>query len=347
MKSSSLRSRSVALHVESLEERRVLSTASYVSALYPTLLHRPADAAGVATWSNLIDQGALSPLQVATAFTSSAEFRSNLVVTDYQQLLGRTPQAGEIAGWLNALGNGLPETELASVFQGSAEYFQNHGDTNAGWLTGVYQDELGRAPDAGGEAAWLTALQNGLPRQAAAATIAVSTEALMRVVTAGYQSVLGRDADALGLAAWTAGLARGLPPSQLLAALASSPEFISAKGGLNGSQPGGTPATGNDFEPGTDGAPVVILPSDTGTTTTVTPVDTTTGDTCTVDSSTSDNCSTGYDCTTDTTDPSVDPGTDNTDTSNTVTPDNSSPAPADNTTPDTSSVDPSSPDLTA
>jgi hypothetical protein len=320
--SSSSRARSVLLQVESLEERRVLSTAAYVSALYTTLLHRAPDAAGVASWASLIDQGALSPAQVTSDFTTSAEFRTNLIEADYQQLLGRTPQPPEVAYWLTGLENGLPEGELASLFQGSAEYFQNHGGTAAGWLAGVYQDDLGRAPDAAGEATWLAGLQNGLPRQMVAAEIAASPEALARVVTAAYQNVLGRDPDPQGLAGWTASLARGLPPSQMLAAFAASPEFINAQGGLGKGQSGGTPSSGNDFQPGTDITPVVILPVDTGTVITsggeVTPIDTSCSDATPVDTSSSDDTCAVCDCCNDTTDPPVtppvDPGTDSSDT---------------------------------
>jgi hypothetical protein len=246
-RSSSFRTRSVALSVEALEERRVLSTASYVTSLYTTLLQRSPAPAEVAYWEGQINDAGVSPAQVATDFTTSAEFRTNLIEADYQHLLGRTPAAPEVSYWLNTLQQGLPEQQMTTLFLASSEYYQNHGNTPTGWVDAVYQDELGRAADPAGEAYWVAGLQQGMPRQAAAAALVSSPEALANVVNAAYVNVLGRAPDPQGLAYWTGSLISGLTPSQLKAVLASSAEFINAQGGLDAPAPAPSPdpPTGN------------------------------------------------------------------------------------------------------
>jgi hypothetical protein len=220
------------LKVESLEDRCLPSSSSYVSALYTGLLERPGSDAEVAGWVAQLD-GGVPPAALTTAFTTSPEFLTNLVEADYQAFLQRTPTPVEVQGWLNQLENGLSPQQLEASFLGSAEFFALHGNNDASWLEGVYQSLLGRDAGSADQAVWLPQLQGGLSLPSAASQIVHSSEAAAREVAAAYEQLLGRAPDAAGLAYWVGQLAQGLTPAQLDAQLAASAEFINLHGSLD------------------------------------------------------------------------------------------------------------------
>jgi len=232
----------VRLQVEALEDRYVLSTTSYVNALYTDLLHRPGSPGEVAGWAAQIDNG-LPPVQATAAFTSSAEFLSNLVRADYQLFLQRQPLPTETQGWVSQLQNGLGEQQLQATFLGSAEFYAIHANDNGTWLKAVYQSVLGRGPGSDESTFWIGQLQTGLSRQQAALQIVTSPEANARLVTAAYEQLLGHAPDAGGLVFWSNQLAQGLAPSHLVSLIASTPEFINIQGGLGSGAQGGAPDT--------------------------------------------------------------------------------------------------------
>ena len=121
------------------------------------------------------------------------------------------------------------------------------------FVTTLYRDVLGRAPDAAGLAAWVGLMDVGMPPAAVFAGFEFSAEhaALIRLgdappVTAAYafadaireaqrdaavatlyRDVLGREPDAPGFAFWSAALARGRSILAVAAALVDSPEASS------------------------------------------------------------------------------------------------------------------------
>jgi hypothetical protein len=226
------RPRQAGLQVEALEDRLVPSTAAYVNALYVDLLGRPAGATESAGWVQEINAG-VSPAQVALAITQSTEFRTDVVVRDYQALLGRPASAQEAASWVAAFGPGFNSRTLEASILGSNEFFARAGGTASSFVTAVFQDVLGRSPSAADLTFW--------SQQAAAGTTAValdilgSPEANARLITQEYASLLGRLPDSAGLGNFLTALGSGLSPEQFIAGLAGSPEFIglTSQGGLN------------------------------------------------------------------------------------------------------------------
>jgi hypothetical protein len=229
--------RSPPLQVERLEDRCLLSSSAYVSALYQGILHRAPSAGEVTGWVDALNSGA-SPSEVALSFTTSQEYRANLITTDYQFFLGRKPSAAEIGGWQAALQAGLGENQLQAAFLGSNEFFADHGSAVNSWMDAVYKHVLGRPVEPAGLAFWSAELQAGMPRETVALDILLSPEGLGRLVTAAYQNLLGRAPDPAGLSGWVAQLQEGLAPSEFLADLAGSPEFIALAGGLDTVNPG-------------------------------------------------------------------------------------------------------------
>jgi Domain of unknown function (DUF4214) len=225
----------VRLRLEALEDRCVPSATQYVEALYSDLLHRTGSSAEVAGFVQLIRQG-VTAQQVASAFTSSPEFRTNVITGFYQNLLGRTPAASEVQFWLGQMAAGLPEDLVEARFLGSNEFLAKAGGTFQNWLGAVYRDVLGRGVDPTGQGVWTNALLGGATLPAIALSILRSSESDARIIGQDYRALLRRPPDATGQAFWAIQLTAGLTEAVFQAHVASSPEYIGlvAGGDLGG-----------------------------------------------------------------------------------------------------------------
>ena len=115
----------------------------------------------------------------------------------------------------NAVGAGPFSSLSPSVLPGSLYRF----------VTRMYQDLLGRAPDPAGLTSWVTALQRGTSRLTVANAITSSPEYRSILITQSYQRYLGRTPDAAGLASWLSALNRGTTITRMEAGLLASPEY--------------------------------------------------------------------------------------------------------------------------
>jgi V8-like Glu-specific endopeptidase len=82
----------------------------------------------------------------------------------YQAALGRIPDLAGLEGWKGVLDNGAQTIDqIANQFIGSAEFTARYGSalTNTQFVTALYQNVLGRAPDPVGLAGWVGALNSG------------------------------------------------------------------------------------------------------------------------------------------------------------------------------------------
>src|SRR5438132_700743 len=168
---------------------------------------------------------------VANAFTHSDEYFGDLIANDYQLFLGRTASPAEIAGWVNAMQLGMTDEQVMAAFAGSPEFYQHAGGTNQGFIDAVYQDILGRTPDAAGQAAWLAALAAGAPPSAIAYGFAVSAERENLVVAADYQRYLGRTPSQQEVAGWVSAFQRGVTNEQVVSGFLASSEYFQRQGG--------------------------------------------------------------------------------------------------------------------
>jgi hypothetical protein len=203
----------------------------FVGQLYQDVLGRPADDAGLAAWSGLLDQG-VSRSQVVHALLTSPEYRALEVEGLYRQYLHREADASGLADFSQFLAGGGTVEQAAALLAGSAEYYQARGGgSDAGFLAALYQDGLGRPADAPGQAAFQAALAGGWSRGQVAAALFTSTEYREQLVQADYQRFLLRAADDAGLDAFMAALQGGARDEDVLAALADSAEYGSALAG--------------------------------------------------------------------------------------------------------------------
>ncbi len=101
-----------------------LTAASFVNGLYDDLLGRAADAAGAATWTQILASGARDRAAIAYYFLTSPEAYT-LALDDYfMHFLGRPADPQGTAALLAILDTGSSPLSIAALFLASPEYFQ-------------------------------------------------------------------------------------------------------------------------------------------------------------------------------------------------------------------------------
>jgi uncharacterized delta-60 repeat protein len=200
---------------------------NFVAQVYIDLLLRPAEPAGLAFWTGLLDQGT-SRTDVVRQIETSIEYRRKLVQQLYQQFLHRAADPFGLTAFTTLLANGTTVEQVESDLAGSPEYFQNQGSgTNNGFLAALYQDALNRPIDPTGQAAFSQALTAGASRGDVAAAIFSSPEYRQDLVQGYYQRFLRRPADPTGLGLFTDALRLGVRDEEVIAAIVGSPEYFS------------------------------------------------------------------------------------------------------------------------
>jgi ribosomal protein L13 len=97
------------------------------------------------------------------------------------------------------------------------------------YVTSLYHNVLGRAPDAAGLASWVSLINSGVSYQAVATGFWQSPEHRALEVTSYYQVFLNRAPDAAGLAFWVNQMTSGAMGELTVEAnFATSPEFVAS-----------------------------------------------------------------------------------------------------------------------
>jgi len=165
-------------------------------------------------------------MQVARAIEAGTEFQTREVQALYQNLLQRNADAGGLAGFTGFLAAGGTIAQVEANLLGSAEFFQDAGGTNAGFVAALYQDVLTRPADVAGAAAWQAALDRGQTRASVAAGYLQSNEAETLALEALYQQYLHRPADQGGLSVFLSALQHGATQEQITADILGSAEYF-------------------------------------------------------------------------------------------------------------------------
>ena len=214
------------IFIEALEDRIVpqgTPNEEFVTQVYTDLLHRAADSNGMATWSGDLNAG-MSEASVVLGIESSVEYRTDLVEQLYETYLKRPADAGGLNNWVAALGFESVEHVQAGIL-GSAEFFDDAGGSNQGFLNALYEDVLGRAVDSSGESTWMNALNSGESPANVAYSILTSTEYYNDLVNTYYEDFLHRPAEASGEAGWVAALEHGASNQDIIADITASTEY--------------------------------------------------------------------------------------------------------------------------
>ncbi len=178
-----------------------------------------------------------APFVVANAFTHSAEYYGNLVTSFYQRYLGRGPDGPGLAGWVQGMLNGLTDEQVEAFFIGSAEYIASKGagpGNWAPWVTGMYQDLLGRTPSLTEEQPWVNYLNGGGSTSYVAYGFAASAERESDRVTADYEKYLGRAPSGAEVQQWVTAFEQGLATNEyVIAGFIGSAEYFQDHGANN------------------------------------------------------------------------------------------------------------------
>jgi hypothetical protein len=167
----------------------------------------------------------------ALGLTQSAEYYSNIIVAAYHKFLGRAPEPSGLAFWLDLMQNhGLSDEHLEAGFIGSTEYINNHGGQGAGWVQGMYQNLLGRAPAQWEVQYWVNQLANGMLTTDIAYGFAASREREAQRVAADYQQFVGRSASPAEVNYWVNVFLNGGSNEVVIAGFVSSQEYFHVHG---------------------------------------------------------------------------------------------------------------------
>jgi len=164
----------------------------------------------------------------------------------YEAYLRRAPDADGLRFWVDRRSTGSAIAEISEAFAQSPEFTNRYGQlSNADFVDLVYQNVLGREPDAAGASSWLTQLNAGLTRGAMMVGFSDSAELIGRTATTSpsssadnqiyrlYRAYLLREPDAGGLCFWSQRLRSGQSLSEVSEAFASSQEFLDRYGMLD------------------------------------------------------------------------------------------------------------------
>lgn len=158
----------------------LLSNSDFVKHLYQNALGRNPDAAGLNAWVSLLDGGA-TKASIILGFSQSLEAQAIYDDTGrafieansashtgddayriYQVILDRDPDEAGLVGWSYSLANNGSITATVDGFINSAEFqTTNSAITDGQFVTLLYQNAFGRAPDLAGYNAWVNLLENG------------------------------------------------------------------------------------------------------------------------------------------------------------------------------------------
>jgi M6 family metalloprotease-like protein len=214
----------------------VIPSAMFVQQVYRDLLSRAADTPGLTYWQGQIDSGAASRAQVAAQFFTGPEFTASgyYVIKLYLAVLGRDPDYSGWAFWFNGMQSGAPASTVLASFLSSAEFIGRYGNlSNSAFVTLVYQNVLGRAPDSAGLQYYVGLLNSNQIAQAAVFDQFVRSAEYDSIVRSRayanllYMGFLRRSAESSGLQFWQSSLAAGNPLSAAVAAFIGSSEYLS------------------------------------------------------------------------------------------------------------------------
>lgn len=140
------------------------TTLETVTSLYKNTLGRTASSEEIAYWTQRIDSGTESVIDVVWAFTSSSEAVNNVtpVVKLYFAAFGRAPDSLGLQYWVAASRAGMSFKDIATAFTQSSEFVAKVGVDQTAFLSTLYQNTFGRTPDTAGLSYWTNQLANGV-----------------------------------------------------------------------------------------------------------------------------------------------------------------------------------------
>ncbi len=198
----------------------------------------------------------LDSVETIRFFDGQLSFHADLpagrVFRLYGAALGRAPDPIGFGQWAQELGAGAADlATVAARFAGSAEFAARYGvPDDTGFVSLLYANVLGRAPDSAGLGFWVGAASAGAGRAGVLLGFSESAEYKLRTaatyqkglwapdpeavdVLRAYMAVLDRLPDGGGLASWTAAREGGMGRFELIDAFVAWAEFQGRFGHLS------------------------------------------------------------------------------------------------------------------
>jgi Domain of unknown function (DUF4214) len=197
----------------------------FVKQLYSDVLGRSADRMELSKWVTLLENGG-ARIQVASALTSSQEYRKLLVEQVYSDYLKRSATPGELSFWLSWLQQGATDDQLQAQVLGSDEFYTKAGGTNSQFLNQLYLDVLGVAIDRVAVASLGQMLSQGTPRSTMATLVLESVAAEQRKVEQWSVCFLRKNADAAMLANYSAAMQAGATDEHVVDLMLASEAYF-------------------------------------------------------------------------------------------------------------------------
>ena len=201
---------------------------------YRDFLAREGDSGGVGFWANQVSTGTQTRAQVIESFFSSPEFQGTIapVARLYFAYFLRIPDYAGLNFWIGYYRAGHSLDEISGFFAASPEFTSRYGSlNNTQFVTLVYNNVLGRAPDAPGLAFWKNELDTG-NRTRGQVMLGFSESAEYRqtsdseiYVTMMYFGMLRRAPDSGGFSFWVQYRDDGNSGLALIDGFLGSPEY--------------------------------------------------------------------------------------------------------------------------
>jgi glucose/arabinose dehydrogenase len=201
---------------------------------YRDFLAREGDPLGIEFWTQRLEGGTQTRVDLAQSFLDSPEFGQAIapIVRLYLASFARVPDAPGLRFWTAQFKAGMPLPQVAEAFAQSDEFLAVNGMLDDGaFVDRLYRVVLGREPDMAGRNAWVSQLASGtLTRGQVMLGFSESTEyqATSRprvLVTMAYVGMLRRSPEPGGFDFWVGYLGMGNAEPQLIAQFIAAPEY--------------------------------------------------------------------------------------------------------------------------
>lgn len=217
----------------------------FVAQQYRDLLGREADAAGLNSWVSQLNAGTVRRMQIVQSLLDSNESKGRYgpAVRLYAAYFLRQPDYAGLMYWLGKMyptsGTSSSLAQVSQAFAQSTEFVNRYGSlSNEGFVNLVYQNVLGRQPEALGHDYWIGQLNFGLSRGELMIGFSESTENKKNTtnstfVTTAYTAMLHQMPSATENIRWVSDLNSGLQTTLgLIDALLQSEQYAQ-RFGLN------------------------------------------------------------------------------------------------------------------
>ena len=213
------------------------SSTAFITAQYVDFLGRTPSSGDVAYYRDLLDYGTRSPEWLMQFFLESSEgdSKTQSIARLYQAFYKRLPDTDGFLYWMDARRTGgWSIYRVAEQFAKAPEFKTMYGTLDdAAYVDRVYDNVLGRAPDAAGKQYWIDQLASGVTRGRVMTSFSESPEykasqqSRMHVVGC-YGVMLNRIPTNQELAAWKGHLDGGGSTRDMIAMLRTGDEYLAA-----------------------------------------------------------------------------------------------------------------------